>query len=96
VLSGCAHAGIINTILYARQITGATDVYAVMGGFHLAGKEFEPRINQTVEQLKLLNPRLPAPSHCTGWRGSMQWLKRFRMLSSGIVLKPIPILIRLV
>jgi len=69
VLSGCAHAGIINTILYAQQITGVTDVYAVMGGFHLAGKECEPRIGQTVEQLKLLNPKLLAPSHCTGWRG---------------------------
>lgn len=69
ILSGCAHAGIINTTLYAQQITGVTDIYAVMGGFHLAGKESEPRISQTVEKLKLLNPKLVAPSHCTGWRG---------------------------
>ena len=69
VVSGCAHAGIINTILYAQRITGVTDIYAVMGGFHLAGKECEPRIGQTVEQLKLLGPKLLAPSHCTGWRG---------------------------
>lgn len=69
VVSGCAHAGIINTILYAQQITGFIDVHAVMGGFHLSGKYCEPRISQTVEKLKLLNPRLLAPSHCTGWRG---------------------------
>ena len=69
VVSGCAHAGIINTTCYAQQITGITNVYAIMGGFHLAGKEYEQRISQTVEKLKLVNPNLLAPSHCTGWRG---------------------------
>ncbi len=68
VLSGCAHAGIMNTISYAQQITGTKKVYAVMGGFHLAGKEFESRIEQTVEELQRINPKLIAPSHCTGWR----------------------------
>jgi len=71
VISGCAHAGIINTILYAQQVTKVTKVYAVMGGFHLAGKECEPRINRTVERLKKLKPSLIAPSHCTGWRGKL-------------------------
>lgn len=69
VVSGCAHAGIINTMLYAQRITGVDDVCAVMGGFHLAGKECEQRISQTVEKLKMLNPKLLVPSHCTGWRG---------------------------
>ena len=68
VLSGCAHAGIINTVSYAQQITGIKNVYAVMGGFHLAGKEFESRIEQTVEALQRINPKLIVPSHCTGWR----------------------------
>jgi 7,8-dihydropterin-6-yl-methyl-4-(beta-D-ribofuranosyl)aminobenzene 5'-phosphate synthase len=69
VVSGCAHAGIINTILCAKQSTGVMDVYGVLGGFHLAGKECEQRISQTIEKLKLLDPNLVAPSHCTGWRG---------------------------
>ena len=69
VISGCAHAGIVNTILYAQQITGIAKVYAIMGGFHLAGKECEPRISQTVKELKQLNPTVIVPSHCTGWRG---------------------------
>lgn len=68
IVSGCAHAGIINTALYAQQITGS-NVLAILGGFHLAGKECESRIDRTVEELKLLNPKLLAPSHCTGWRG---------------------------
>jgi len=70
VISGCAHSGIVNTTLYAKQITAANDVFAIMGGFHLAGKEFEPRIVPTVKELKLLNPQLILPSHCTGWRGT--------------------------
>jgi len=69
ILSGCAHAGIINTTLYAQQLTGVNTIYAILGGLHLAGKENERRINQTVEGLKSLKPRLLAPSHCTGWRG---------------------------
>jgi 7,8-dihydropterin-6-yl-methyl-4-(beta-D-ribofuranosyl)aminobenzene 5'-phosphate synthase len=69
VVSGCAHAGIINTGLYAQQITGVTRIYAIMGGFHLAGKNCEPRIRRTVEELQKLNPQVLCPSHCTGWRG---------------------------
>jgi len=69
VLSGCAHAGIINTTHYAQQLTGVANIYAIMGGFHLAGKDCETRISRTVEQLKQLAPTILAPSHCTGWRG---------------------------
>jgi 7,8-dihydropterin-6-yl-methyl-4-(beta-D-ribofuranosyl)aminobenzene 5'-phosphate synthase len=68
IISGCAHAGIINTISYAKQITGITNVHAVLGGFHLAGKENEGRIDQTVKELKMINPKWIIPSHCTGWR----------------------------
>lgn len=68
IISGCAHAGIINTILYARQITQVSKVYAVIGGFHLSGKDFERRIEATVEALEEINPKLIIPSHCTGWR----------------------------
>jgi 7,8-dihydropterin-6-yl-methyl-4-(beta-D-ribofuranosyl)aminobenzene 5'-phosphate synthase len=69
VISGCAHAGIINTIQYAQRITEVTTVYAVVGGFHLAGKENESRINQTAKELGRISPKLIVPSHCTGWRG---------------------------
>jgi 7,8-dihydropterin-6-yl-methyl-4-(beta-D-ribofuranosyl)aminobenzene 5'-phosphate synthase len=68
VLSGCAHAGIINTVTYAQQITGNAKVYAVIGGFHLAGKNNENGIETTTEELRKMNPELIAPSHCTGWK----------------------------
>jgi len=69
VISGCAHAGIVNTTFYAQQITGVSHIHAIMGGFHLAGKQYETRIDRTVEELKFLKPELLVPSHCTGWRG---------------------------
>jgi 7,8-dihydropterin-6-yl-methyl-4-(beta-D-ribofuranosyl)aminobenzene 5'-phosphate synthase len=68
VLSGCAHAGIINTINYAQRISGITNIYAVIGGFHLAGKEGESRIEQSVEEMRRINLKIVVPSHCTGWR----------------------------
>jgi 7,8-dihydropterin-6-yl-methyl-4-(beta-D-ribofuranosyl)aminobenzene 5'-phosphate synthase len=77
VVSGCAHAGIINTVQYAQQITGVTSVYAVIGGFHLAGKTFEKRIEPSVEELKRINPVLVVPSHCTGWRAMCAFAEAF-------------------
>jgi len=77
IISGCAHAGIINTIRYAQQITGLTKVYAILGGFHLAGKEFEKRIEPTIEKLKEINPELIVPSHCTGWRALISIAQAF-------------------
>lgn len=66
VLSGCAHAGIVNTVNYAQEVTGVNDLYAVMGGFHLTGGEFESIIEPTAAALKDLAPRYIVPTHCTG------------------------------
>jgi 7,8-dihydropterin-6-yl-methyl-4-(beta-D-ribofuranosyl)aminobenzene 5'-phosphate synthase len=71
VLSGCAHSGIVNTVVYAREVTGVDQVFVVMGGFHLTGADFEPIIGKTTEALKAINPRYIAPTHCTGRRASM-------------------------
>ncbi|MFP4087416.1 MAG: MBL fold metallo-hydrolase [Desulfobacteraceae bacterium] len=68
VIAGCSHAGIINTILYARKLTGVREVYAVMGGFHLSGPYFERIIEQTIEAFRQIGPQFVAPMHCTGWK----------------------------
>jgi 7,8-dihydropterin-6-yl-methyl-4-(beta-D-ribofuranosyl)aminobenzene 5'-phosphate synthase len=65
VMSGCAHAGIINTIKHAQKDAGVEDLYAVIGGFHLMGAN-EGRISSTAEALLRLNPELVRPGHCTG------------------------------
>ena len=67
VITGCAHSGIINTIRYARKITGVDKVFVVMGGFHLSGSFFSTIINPTIDALKEINPQYIIPMHCTGW-----------------------------
>lgn len=71
VLSGCAHSGIVNTVLYAREVTGVDQVHVVMGGFHLSGPAFEPIIGRTTEELKKINPAYIIPTHCTGRKAIM-------------------------
>lgn len=66
VITGCGHSGIINTINYAKEMTGRDTIYAVMGGMHLTGGIFEPIIPRTVEELRTINPRFLVPCHCTG------------------------------
>jgi 7,8-dihydropterin-6-yl-methyl-4-(beta-D-ribofuranosyl)aminobenzene 5'-phosphate synthase len=72
ILSGCAHAGIINTIDFAREVTGVAKVHTVMGGFHLGGPLFEPIIGRTTEELRKLDLRYVVPVHCTGRKAIMQ------------------------
>jgi 7,8-dihydropterin-6-yl-methyl-4-(beta-D-ribofuranosyl)aminobenzene 5'-phosphate synthase len=68
VLSGCGHAGIVNTVLHARRLTGIQTIAAIIGGFHLSGPMFERLIEPTVDALAELSPSLLVPAHCTGWR----------------------------
>jgi 7,8-dihydropterin-6-yl-methyl-4-(beta-D-ribofuranosyl)aminobenzene 5'-phosphate synthase len=72
VLSGCGHAGIVNTVRYARELTGEAKIAAIVGGFHLSGPMFEPIIEPTVRALRDLSPALLAPAHCTGWKAVHQ------------------------
>jgi len=68
VLTGCGHAGAINTLKQAQELTGVQKIHAVIGGFHLSGPLFEPIIAPTVAALKEMNPALVVPAHCTGWK----------------------------
>jgi 7,8-dihydropterin-6-yl-methyl-4-(beta-D-ribofuranosyl)aminobenzene 5'-phosphate synthase len=87
VLSGCAHSGIVNTTLYAREATGIEKVYAVMGGFHLTGPLFEHIIDRTTEELKKIDPAYIIPTHCTGRKATAHMEKemqgRFILNMSG-------------
>jgi 7,8-dihydropterin-6-yl-methyl-4-(beta-D-ribofuranosyl)aminobenzene 5'-phosphate synthase len=77
VISGCAHAGIINTVRYARELTGVQRVAAIIGGFHLTGDQTERIIAGTVAAMMEMQPELLVPSHCTGWRGRMALAQAF-------------------
>jgi 7,8-dihydropterin-6-yl-methyl-4-(beta-D-ribofuranosyl)aminobenzene 5'-phosphate synthase len=87
VLSGCAHSGIVNTVEYAREITGISKVHVVMGGFHLAGPAFEPIIGDTIESMRRIGPDYVIPTHCTGRKAILAFEKampsRFLVNMSG-------------
>jgi 7,8-dihydropterin-6-yl-methyl-4-(beta-D-ribofuranosyl)aminobenzene 5'-phosphate synthase len=68
VLSGCAHAGIVNTVQHAREISGIDRVWAILGGFHLARANTQEMRN-TVAHIQALSPKLVMPMHCTGLAG---------------------------
>jgi 7,8-dihydropterin-6-yl-methyl-4-(beta-D-ribofuranosyl)aminobenzene 5'-phosphate synthase len=70
VLTGCGHAGVVNTLRYARKLTGVDRLYAVIGGFHLNGPLFEPIIPDTCAALAELAPQVIVPAHCTGWKAT--------------------------
>lgn len=78
VLSACSHAGIVNACLGAKRHFPDTPVDVVLGGFHLAGKAMEARIEPTIQDLeKKIDPRLVAPGHCTGWRAKARLADAF-------------------
>ncbi len=86
VLSGCAHAGIVNTIKQARRISGIEKIHAVLGGFHLINAKPEV-IQQTVNDIEAMKPELVAPMHCTGFEAvrafEMQMPDQFHLNTSG-------------
>jgi len=77
VISGCSHTGIVNTVRYAKKLTGVEKVHAVLGGFHLSGAFFEKILDQTIRELKALSPAVLVPMHCSGRKAMEQFSREF-------------------
>ncbi len=71
VISGCAHAGIINTIEYARMKTGQAKVLAFIGGTHLINAS-EERLAKTVAALRDYDVKKIVACHCTGFNATVR------------------------
>jgi 7,8-dihydropterin-6-yl-methyl-4-(beta-D-ribofuranosyl)aminobenzene 5'-phosphate synthase len=67
IILGCAHRGIINTILHAKALTGMDEVFLVIGGTHLLNTSREQQ-EKTLEALKHLGVKKIGVSHCTGMK----------------------------
>ncbi len=64
VITGCAHPGIVNIARRAHELR-QKPLYLVLGGFHL--KDYSAsEIEQVIRELKQLQVRVAAPSHCSG------------------------------
>jgi len=65
VLVGCAHAGVVNTLQYVRELTEGRPIHAVVGGMHLAAASRD-RMERTIAGLRELAVERIGPCHCTG------------------------------
>ncbi len=76
VVLGCAHRGMINTIDYARQLTGLDSIRAVVGGTHLIRAD-RRRIGKTISSLEKFGAEQIGVSHCTGMPAAMAFAAHF-------------------
>jgi 7,8-dihydropterin-6-yl-methyl-4-(beta-D-ribofuranosyl)aminobenzene 5'-phosphate synthase len=65
VVSGCGHAGIINTLEYARRVVREAPVQAAIGGFHLFPLD-DARLAWTATKLSEFGTANFLGAHCTG------------------------------
>jgi 7,8-dihydropterin-6-yl-methyl-4-(beta-D-ribofuranosyl)aminobenzene 5'-phosphate synthase len=70
LLLGCAHSGLINTLIHVRELLGTSRLAAVIGGTHLVEGDAQV-IQRTVDELRQFDIAQLAPCHCTGFRGQM-------------------------
>jgi 7,8-dihydropterin-6-yl-methyl-4-(beta-D-ribofuranosyl)aminobenzene 5'-phosphate synthase len=65
VISSCGHAGIINTLKRAQEVSGVEKIYALVGGFHLAPAP-DDYLRQVMDELKKFDLEHVMPMHCSG------------------------------
>lgn len=68
ILTGCCHAGVVNTIRHAQQITPFDEIAGLIGGLHLLDAP-QPRLDFTVVELRKIPLWEIGACHCTGPRG---------------------------
>ncbi|MFO8060634.1 MAG: MBL fold metallo-hydrolase, partial [Bacillota bacterium] len=68
VLTGCSHAGVVNTVISAESLHPGSPLRGLMGGFHLIDKSPELR-RRTAEALAEREGLVVYSGHCTGWEG---------------------------
>ena len=79
LVSGCGHAGIINTLEYARQKVRETRVHAALGGFHLFEADAPPSTGPPQSSAPWRCRTFSAPtargsSRCTSFASGLGWV----------------------
>jgi 7,8-dihydropterin-6-yl-methyl-4-(beta-D-ribofuranosyl)aminobenzene 5'-phosphate synthase len=87
VITGCGHAGIVNTLNHAILATGIEKIFLVMGGFHL--KYNDKQLNETISFLRDKDIKHIIPSHCTGLPAMASFYNAFQVpqLKTGDILE---------
>ncbi|UCG45513.1 MAG: MBL fold metallo-hydrolase [Candidatus Bathyarchaeota archaeon] len=67
VVTGCAHAGPINTLLHIQKRWSLKHLYGLVGGTHLIRRS-DAYLDQTIQELRKFKLDLLSPCHCTGFK----------------------------
>jgi len=71
VIFGCAHAGIVNSLAQAVELTGISKIRCVLGGTHLWHAS-PSRMTQTIQMLQAMGVGQLSVCHCTGFAAAAQ------------------------
>ena len=75
VITGCAHPGIVNIVKRAKEML-KSDVYMVLGGFHLCWMNLS-QVNKVIKGVKKAGCKKVAPCHCSGDLARKQFEKAY-------------------
>jgi 7,8-dihydropterin-6-yl-methyl-4-(beta-D-ribofuranosyl)aminobenzene 5'-phosphate synthase len=65
VVSGCGHAGVINTLEYSRKTVRKAPIHALIGGIHLVSAD-DRTLDWTAGKLREMDLKNLLGAHCTG------------------------------
>jgi 7,8-dihydropterin-6-yl-methyl-4-(beta-D-ribofuranosyl)aminobenzene 5'-phosphate synthase len=87
IMTGCSHAGIINIVNQAIEVTGCHKIESIIGGLHLI-ESSDTVIMRTVEEFTKLNVAWISAGHCTGFKAQVELYhafgERFLPLHTGM------------
>jgi 7,8-dihydropterin-6-yl-methyl-4-(beta-D-ribofuranosyl)aminobenzene 5'-phosphate synthase len=91
VITGCAHAGSVNTLFHVQKLGKFKKIFGLVGGTHLV-KRSDEYLWKTVGEFKKIELKLISPCHCTGFKAtSILWQTfpgAFVLNYSGRAIKP--------
>ena len=76
VITGCAHAGPLNSLQHVQRLGKFSNIYGLVGGTHLIGRS-EDYLQQTIEGLRKFKLSLISPCHCTGFKATAKLWQAF-------------------
>lgn len=80
LISGCGHAGLVNTLDYVKKIMPNRPIYKIIGGFHLLNLN-EDKLEWTARKMEESGVKYFVGAHCTGLNSTYS-IRNFMNLSS--------------
>ena len=80
LISGCGHAGLVNTLDYIKTIIPNRPIYKIIGGFHLLNLN-EEKLEWTAQKMEEYGVKYFVGAHCTGLNSTYS-IRNFMNLTS--------------